>query len=58
MEAPFEAAVARSRARMPTAQDGITLGGALDWHVILEAIHTATLYLLSVPTLEVHGDHF
>lgn len=31
MKAPFKAAVAGAKARMPTVQDGVTLGGAFDW---------------------------
>ena len=58
MEAPFEAAVAGAGTRMPAVQDATTLGGALHWQAILEVFHTATLHLLSVPTLELHGDHF
>lgn len=58
MEAPFEAAVAGARTRMPAVQDGTTLGGALDWQVIHEVFHITTLHLLAVPTLKFHGDHF
>ena len=58
MEAPFEAAVAGAGTRMPTVQDATTLGGALHWQAMLEVLHVATLHLLSVPTLELHGDHF
>ena len=58
MKAPFEAAVAGPRTRMPTVQDRATLGGALDWQVIHKVFHITTFHLLAVPTLEFHGDHF
>lgn len=58
MEAPFKAAVAGARARMPTVQDGATLSGALDWQAIREVFHMTTFHLLVVPTLEFYGDHF
>lgn len=58
MKAPFEATVAGTRATMPTVQEVATLGGALDWQVILEVLHITTFHLLTVPTLEFHSDHF
>lgn len=42
---------------MPTVQDGATLGGALDWQVILEVFHITALHLLVVATLEFHSNH-
>lgn len=57
MKAPFKAAVTRAGARMPTVQDGATLGGALDWQVILEVFHITALHLLVVATLEFHSNH-